>query len=118
MKFKDFQYYYNYIRPHEAIGQTTPGSIYTPSPRVWNGKLQEPEYPKEMLVRKVRPGGQISLKPFASDIRIGLALAGEHIGLKEVENNIYDVYYGSIILGKIDHTKKLILPIGNKRKRS
>jgi len=117
MKLKDFKHYYNYIRPHEAIDQMTPGSIYTPSPRIWNGKLQEPEYPKEMIVRKVRPSGQISLKPFASEIRIGLALVGEHVGLKEVGDDIYNVYYGSLYLGKIDSSKKLILPAGNKRKR-
>jgi len=117
MKFKDFRYYYNHVRPHEAIDQKTPGSIYCTSPRVWNGKLQEPEYSNEMIVRKVRPSGQISLKPFASEINIGTALVGEHIGLKEVGECVYEVYYGPITLGKIDHTKKLILPVGNIRKR-
>jgi hypothetical protein len=117
MKLKDFQYYYNNIRPHEAIDQKTPGSVYTMSPRNWNGKLQEPEYPKGMIVRKVRPSGQISLKPFASEIRIGTALVGEHIGLKEIGDSIYDVYYGCILLGRIDHTKKLIIPDGNRRKK-
>jgi putative transposase len=117
MRFKEFINYYNYIRPHEALNQKTPGSIYVPSTRVWKGKLHEPEYEKGFLVRKVRPAGQISLKPFASDIFIGTALVGEHVGLKRVDDDIYEVYYGSIRLGKIDKTRTLILPEGKKRRK-
>lgn len=116
MKFDEFINYYNNIRPHEAIDQKTPGSIYQPSSRIWNRKLQSPEYPKGMIIRKVRPAGQISLKPFASDLFIGSALVGEPVGLKEVGDSLYEVFYGPIMLGKIDKTKKLILPQGNKRK--
>lgn len=118
MKFKEFRDYYNFIRPHEALGQKTPGSIYQQSNRVWKGKLQSPEYPKEFVPRKVRPGGQISLGKYAKDLRIGLALSGEYIGLKQVSERIYEVYYGPIFLGKIDETMKLILPEGAKRKRN
>lgn len=117
-KFDEFRNYFNNIRPHEALGQNTPGNIYQPSSRVWNGKLQPPEYSKEFIVRKVRPAGQISLKPYASDIFIGSALVGEHVGLKQVDDGIYEVYYSSIFLGKIDHTKKIVLPKNTKRKRS
>ena len=119
MQFKEFRNYYNHVRPHEAIGQKTPGSIYQPSPRVWNGVLKAPEYPKEFILRKVRIAGQISMKPHAPDIYISTALAHEYIGLKQLEELIYEAYYGSIYLGKISlETKKLILPEGSKRKRN
>jgi transposase InsO family protein len=117
MCFKTFRHYYNYIRPHEALGQETPGSIYQQSPRIWNGKLQAPEYSKEYIIRKVRASGQISIKPFAPDINIGSALIGEYVGLKQTAEELYEVYYGPILLGKIDRTKKLITPPGNKRRR-
>ncbi|HXP50067.1 MAG TPA: integrase core domain-containing protein, partial [Bacteroidia bacterium] len=37
----EFVEYYNFERPHEALGQKTPGSLYIPSTRAWNGKLSE-----------------------------------------------------------------------------
>ena len=57
------------------------------------------------------------MKPFASDVSIGLALVGEHVGLKQVAEQVYAVYYGPIVLGKIDESKKLITP-ANVRKRN
>lgn len=118
MKFKEFRHYYNHIRPHEAIDQKTPASMYQPSSRIWNGKFRSPDYSKEFIVRKVRPAGQISMKPYASEIYIGSALAGEYVGLKQIREQNYEVFYGSIILGRIDNTNKLILPCSTKRKRN
>lgn len=117
MKFKEFIHYYNYVRPHEAIDQKTPSSVYQKSPRVWNGRLRPPEYSKGFIVRKVRPGGQISMRSFAPDIQIGLAFIGEYVGLKQISEQVYEVYYGPVILGKIDESKKLITPL-NVRKRN
>jgi|ERR1700761_3470587 len=117
MKFDEFRNYYNFIRPHEAIDQKTPGSIYQRSSRIWNGKLESPQYSKEFIVRKVRPSGQISLRTLAPSIFIGMSLVGEQVGLKLVEEQVYDVYYGPIFLGKIDKNKKIILPTSSKRKR-
>lgn len=116
LKLKEFIDYYNYIRPHEAIGQKTPGSVYQGSLREWNGKLKSPEYPKEFLVRKVRPAGQISMRPH--NIYIGMALVGEPVGLKPIEEDIYEVYYGPIILGTIKEKREFLLPISPKRKRN
>lgn len=119
MQFKEFRNYYNHVRPHEAIGQKTPGSIYQPSPRMWNGVLKAPEYSNEYILRKVRPAGQISMKPYASEIYISTALVHEYIGLKQIEELIYEAHYGPIYLGRINlDAKKLILPEGIKRKRN
>lgn len=115
MKLKEFVKYYNFIRPHEALGQKTPGEIYQRSPREWNGKLTPPEYPKDYLVRKVRTAGQISMRPF--NIHIGVTLAGETVGLKPIDNDAYAVYYGPIYLGEINRDRELILPSGLRRKR-
>lgn len=119
MKFKDFIEYYNYVRPHEAIDQQTPGSIYQPSSRTWNGILKAPEYPEGFILRKVRPAGQISMKPHASEVYISSALIDEYVALKQCEELIYEAYYGPIYLGKINlAAKKLIVPEGIKRKRN
>lgn len=115
IKYDEFREYYNYIRPHEAIGQKTPGSVYQSSSREWNGILRSPEYPKGCLVRKIRPSGQLRMKQI--DIHIGSVLAGEPVGLNQIGEDAYEVYYGPIYLGKIDQNMKLILPAGAKRKR-
>jgi transposase InsO family protein len=116
MKFKEFQNYYNHIRPHEALDQKPPGTVYHRSSREWNGKFRTPEYPKEFLVRKVRPSGQISMRPY--NIQIGQALVGEPVGLKPIDDGVYEVYYGPIILGAINESKKFIISESPRRKRN
>lgn len=60
IKLSEFQHYYNFERPHEAIGQRTPGSIYRPSNRIWNGKLKPIEYSNEYRIGRVRSCGKMS----------------------------------------------------------
>lgn len=116
MKFKEFMNYYNFIRPHEAINQKTPGSIYIPSKRVWTGRFKSPEYPSNYIVRQVRINGDIKWKgelPF-----LGRVLYGEPVGLKEEENGTWKVFYGPIILGNIDNNKQFSTPEGAKRRKN
>jgi transposase InsO family protein len=116
MKLAEFMEYFNFIRPHEALGQKTPGSVYCTSERKWNRRLKSPEYPTGFIVRKVRIGGQISWKcqnPFISH-----ALTNEPVGLKEIENGHFEVYYGPIILGIIDTNYEFKVRKHQRRKRS
>jgi transposase InsO family protein len=43
--FDRFRHRYNDERPHEALGQVTPASVYAPSPRPFPNKLPELDYP-------------------------------------------------------------------------
>ena len=113
IKLKDFQEYFNFIRPHEALEQKTPGSIYQVSPRNWNGVLKSPEYDTE--VRIVRNSGTIKWQ--GKEIYINTALVGEPVGLKEIEENLFRVSYGPIILGEINRNKEFNKLEGKKRKR-
>lgn len=114
-KHQNFQEYYNFIRPHEALGQETPGSVYVASEREWDGVLRSPEYGREYTVRGVRQNGSIRWK--GEEIYIGKTLSGEPIGLKEIEDGRHEVRYGPIILGAIDMNHGFMIPPGNKRKR-
>jgi putative transposase len=102
-KFRQFKTYFNHTRPHEALGQKTPASVYVPSTRVWDGKFRSPEYPVDYELRKVGRSGNINWRghPFF----ISEMLEGEYVGIKEIEMGIMGVYYGPILLGKIDLNK-------------
>lgn len=115
IKFKDFIQYFNFERPHEAIGQRCPGNVYVPSDRKWNGNFRSPEYDSTYLVKRVRERGQLSLNGI--DIYIGKTLQNEFIGIKEGENNDFTVYYGPIFLGTIDQNGSFITPNETYRKR-
>jgi putative transposase len=101
IQFNEFQEYYNYIRPHEALDQKTPGEIYKRSPRNWSGRLKSPEYSDEYRIGRVKSCGKMSWQ--GGEIYIGRVLEGEPIGLKKNENGLLTAYYGSIFLGEIEN---------------
>ena len=115
VRSRDFVEYYNFIRPHEGIGQRTPGSIYTLSPRQWDGVLRSPEYNSEYIVRGVRHNGSIRWK--GEEIYVGKTLTGEPLGLKEIANGTFEVHYGPVFLGVIDPKCEFTMPPGKKRRR-
>jgi len=104
--FQKFQNYYNRERPHEALGQKTPASIYRPSERMWDGKLRSPEYSANQIVRKVMKCGCIGWH--GKNLFISETLYGEYIGIVEEEDRSYQVSYGPILLGWIDLNNKFI----------
>ena len=59
VRFNRFLREYNEERPHEALGQRTPGSVYERSSRPFPGTLPELEYPGhfERLAMSVRTAG-------------------------------------------------------------
>src|ERR1700733_978313 len=83
-RLREFQRLYNEQRPHQALGNATPGDLYVPSLRRFDGVLRQPEYDAEHEVRRVRPNGEIRWRNHA--IYINQALAGEPVGL--VENSV------------------------------
>jgi putative transposase len=99
-KFIQFKKYYNNRRYHEALGQQTPASVYTPSRTIWDGKFKPIEYPSHYEVRKVCAGGLISWK--GTNFFISEMLRGEYVGLTEIEVGIMGIYFGPILLGKIN----------------
>lgn len=114
---KQFEEEYNFERPHEAINMKTPGSIYQPSPRKWDGILRSPEYDSSLFdVRKVEKSGQTNWR--GEHMFIGEALRGEYIGFKLNNIGIWECYYGPIYLGQIGTAGKLEKPkIARRRQR-
>ncbi len=109
LKFQDFLKYFNFERPHEAIDQKVPGSVYVRSEREWDGKLRPPGYSSEYLIKRVRDRGQVAWN--GSDIYIGKTLKNEFIGLKEGDEGVWLAYYGPVFLGAIDQSGCFTTPI-------
>lgn len=108
----EFIEYYNFERPHEALNQRTPGSLYVPSQRVWSGKFNEIEYPSEYKTLFVKNCGKASWK--GSEIYISRVLEGERVGIVESEKGL-EMYYANIFLGMV--TKDLKLDVKRRRNR-
>jgi transposase InsO family protein len=107
-KLIKFQNYYNFERPHEALGQVTPGSVYRVSQRSWNGRLKPPEYPDDYKIGKVKSCGKMSWN--CREIYVGRVLSGELLGLEKNEEGLFRVYFGPIFLGTITKEYELEVP--------
>jgi putative transposase len=99
-RFDVFRRYYNAERPHEALAQRTPASIYTPSPRPYPERLPEMIYPSYMHAHRVCDSGLIYWNAWR--IYVGYLLAGEHVGIEPVGDGLWNVHFGPIRLGGFD----------------
>jgi transposase InsO family protein len=101
-----FQHNFNQVRPHEALGQKTPASRYTPSPRPYPDRIEEPTYAADHAVRRVRTNGTI--KWGGELVFVSEALIGEPVGIAETLTGDWIVRFADIKLGHIDRkTRKL-----------
>jgi transposase InsO family protein len=102
-RFDRFRREFNEERPHEALSQKPPCSIYRPSERAYPRRLPDIEYPSHYEVRKVGSGGIFGWRSrivFASQ-----SLVGEHIGLVEVEDGLWKVWFANMELGVLDEVQ-------------
>ena len=98
--FDHFRREYNEQRPHEALGQQTPGSAYTPSLRSYPACVPEPEYGSALQVRRVRLRGEFTWKH--QDVFLSETLIGETIGLLPIDDRVYTVYFAAFPIACFD----------------
>jgi hypothetical protein len=103
-RFNRFLKVYNHERPHEALGQKPPSSCWRPSPRAFPEQLPEPEYPSHFITRLVSESGCIGIHH--RPIFVSSALAGEWLGLEEVEDDVWSVRFCDTELGCYDQRKQ------------
>jgi transposase InsO family protein len=99
-KFNAFRREFNNERPHEALGQQTPASRYRRSRRQLPKRLPPIEYPGHFEVRLVSKNCGIRWK--SHRVCVTHTLAGEYVGLEEIDDGIWDVYFGPVRLGRMD----------------
>lgn len=96
--FDQFSSTFNYERPHEALGQRTPSTLYTPAPRRLPTDLPPPEYGGHLQVRRVDSSGFMSFR--GHKLFISEVLVGEDVGLEEVDEGIWSVHFYTVLLGR------------------
>ncbi|MCF7824828.1 MAG: integrase core domain-containing protein [Candidatus Marinimicrobia bacterium] len=116
-RFNSWKSEYNYERPHDALEGNTPMDLYRPSENVMPDKLPKPDYPDHFEVRYVSANNCIRWE--SKWVGICSALAGEHIGLEEVDNNTWAVYFFWKRIGFMDvKTRRIRDPYGRLTKRN
>ncbi|MCZ7885486.1 IS481 family transposase, partial [Agrobacterium salinitolerans] len=110
VRFDAFVSEFNGERPHEAISMKVPADLYTASLRPYLG-LPEIDYPfhdRDIIVTNC---GRACL--FRKKINISTVLAGQKLGLKEVEDGIWLVSFMHYDLGYIDLEQRTLQTIDN-----
>lgn len=97
-RFNHFRDEFNNVRPHEALEQETPASIYSPSLRTMPRKILPFVYPDRFETRYVNASGGIRWS--SNWIQVSTVCSGEYVGLEEIDDGIWEVYYGPLKIGR------------------
>jgi putative transposase len=109
--FAHFVREFNDERPHQALGQVTPASVYVISARAYPRRLPAVDatsYGADMAVRRVRSSGEIKWQ--GQRLYLSDSLVGEWIGLEEVGEGQWAVHFGPQELAVRDERRQLWLP--------
>jgi transposase InsO family protein len=109
-RFDEFINEFNTERPHEALGMKTPENLYEPTVRAYTG-LPEIEYPFHDRDILVTACGRICMH--RKKINISTVMAGQRLGIKEVDDGIWLVSFMQHDLGYIDLEQKTLQTIEN-----
>jgi putative transposase len=106
-RFDDWRSEFNDERPHEALDYQTPASVYTPSARAMPSALPEPDYPGHFEVRWLSRSGNIKWK--RQQLFVSQALAHEWVGLEEIADGVWSLYFYDRLLARLDERSGLKL---------
>lgn len=99
--FNKFIKEFNEERPHQSLGLgCCPADVHTMSLRAFPNSLQEISYSDDYIVRKVKCGGYVKLK--GKTIYTTRQLLGEYVGLKPLDHDRWQLYFGTLKLGVLD----------------
>ena len=110
-RFDNFIEEYNKERPHEALKMKMPSEVYRSSVREYKG-LPEISYPLHEQQRWVSRNGSLRISKKAS-VHISMALAGQPVGLTEVDDGIWTVTFMDYDIGCFDEDSYKFTPLEN-----
>ena len=109
-RFDQFIEVYNHERPHQALEGRYPGDLFTPSTRTYQPAI-EPEYPFHDRTVRITHCGRICIGK--RKISLSRAFAGQLVGIREVEDQIWLVTFMEYDLGFFDEKEGRVEPTAN-----
>jgi putative transposase len=104
--FDTFRREYNEVRPHDTLGGQTPASVYRPSPREYPRRLPAIDYPGHYLVKRITSGGTFRFGRRL--LFLATPLEGYDVGLDEVEDGIWSIYFCHVLIARFDERECVI----------
>jgi len=101
----EFRRDYNEDRPHEALGQQPPASVYVSSAREYPERLPVAEYPAAWIKRSVRSNGEIKWN--GELVYLSQSLTGHWVGLEPVAEDLWQIHFMHQPLGWLDERKTI-----------
>jgi hypothetical protein len=107
-KFDHFRFVFNHERPHEALANETPASIYVPGTRLLPSRIANFQYPRSFQTRRVNNSGDISWhkgRVFVSEV-----FRNEEIGLEQMDEDVHRVFFCNTELGEFNSSEMRFRP--------
>jgi putative transposase len=101
-RFDQWRREFNYQRPHEALGQVTPASVYRKSKTAYGGP-SVPAYSPRHVERRVRSNGEINWR--GRKRFVGEAFIGQTLGILPSTEGKQLVYFYNYLLGEIEENE-------------
>ena len=101
LRFDKFRREFNDDRPHESLNQETPASRYSRSARPFPSSLPEIVYPPHFEVRVVTQSGAMNFR--SRRFQLSTALSNQQIGLEEIDDDLWSVNFGPLVLGTLHY---------------
>lgn len=95
-----FRRCYNEERPHRALEGEVPAAHYCVSARVYPERIPEIAYPGHFKRPKVGANGCVSWR--SKFIFVSEVLAGERLGFEPIDDGIWSVHFGPVLLARFD----------------
>jgi len=89
---------FNHHRPHQALGQQTPASVYRKSSRAYPSSPPELRYPSSMSTRRVSKSGALRWRGFHRHLSAGLG--GHNVGIEDLGSKRFRVWFGPACIGE------------------
>ncbi len=106
--FERFRQVYNEERPHEALGQLQPASVYRPSLRRMPPRLPRLNYPEGVQCRHVSTNGEFRWQ--GKVYFLSSTLVGQVIGLQHTHDGRWNVLFGPAHLAVLDEVRRVLRP--------
>ena len=106
-RFEEFIRVYNQERPHQALGGLYPAEIYTPSARPY-APPHDPEYPFHDRTVRITRCGRICVG--SRKINLSTSLAEQLVGIREVDDQVWQVSFLEYDLGYFDRDEDRVEP--------